>query len=125
MAGCECSREDLCVVQGDLLEVYYKLTGVDLECVKAVYFSCDKANIRCELPYSKLMGAYCLRLPSTCTKLLTPVICSYDITVEFVDGNMLTLLQQYPFAVLKKRNTLSEEDMNEHSEQDESSRDGV
>ena len=104
-----CKRKSVMVIQGDVLEEHFELIGIAPEVVKTVCFRSEGAKLLCECPYSNLFGAYCLRLPSTVTEELAPVICSYDLTVEFADGNVMTLLHECPFAVLKKRNYIEGE----------------
>ena len=105
-----CKRRNVMVIQGDVLEVYFELIGISPDIVKQVYFSSERAQLTFICPYSKLHDAYCLRLPSECTAHLTPNICSYDLTVEFIDGNKMTVLHECCFAVLKKRNNFKEEE---------------
>lgn len=105
-----CKRRDVMVIQGDVIEVYFELVGIEPEIVKNVYFSSEKANLNFSCPYSTIKDAYCLRLSSECTGHLHPIICSYDLTVELVDGNRMTVLHECPFAVLKKRNFIRDEE---------------
>lgn len=105
-----CKRRDVMVIQGDVLEVYFELVGIAPEIVKNVYFSSEKANLSFPCPYSTIYDAYCLRLGSECTGHIHPIICSYDLTVEFIDGNRMTVLHECCFAVLKKRNFIEEDD---------------
>ena len=101
-----CKRRDVTVVQGDVLEVYFELIGIAPEIVKNVYFTSKKANLNFPCPFSTSNNAYCLRLPSECTEHIHPIICNYDLTIEFVDGNRMTVLYECRFAVLKKRNSI-------------------
>lgn len=111
-----CKKRDVMVIQGDVLEVYFELNGIDSSIVKNVYFTSEKANLNLVLPYSQEHKAYCLRLVSSCTAHINPVICNYDLTVEFVDGNRITVLHECCFAILKKRNFIEEEDNGSNEE---------
>ena len=113
-----CKKRDIMVIQGDVLEMYFELNGIDPEIVKNVYFSSQKANLRFPLPYSPEHDAYCLRLVSSCTVHINPVICNYDLTIEFIDGNRMTVLHECCFAILKKRNFVEEEEENGNNEED-------
>lgn len=105
-----CKPKDVMVMQGDILEVYFELDGIAPEAVKTVYFSSDKANLLVYCPYSQFRDGYCLRIGSEYTELMRPIICSYDLTVEFYDGNRITVIHEGCFAVLKKRNFIEEDD---------------
>lgn len=104
-----CCKKDVFVIKGDLLEVYFEMGGIPPESVKTVYFISDVAGISTCCPYSKVQEGYCLRLDSEVTNTLDPCIGSYDVIVEFVDGNLLTVIREGLFAVLKTRNSGVEE----------------
>lgn len=114
-----CKKRDVIVIQGDVLEMYFELTGIDPEIVKEVYFSSKVAELNFPLPYSEIEKAYCLRLPSSCTEHLFPTISGYDLTVEFIDGNRMTVLHNCLFAVLKKRNTINSDEEEEDGSNEE------
>ncbi len=104
-----CKRRDIMVVQGDVLEVYFELEGIAPEIVQNVYFTSKRAELSVACPYSKLHNGYCLRLGSECTGHMRPIVCNYDVTVELIDGNKLTVLYECCFAVLKKKNFIEED----------------
>ena len=104
-----CKRKDVMVIQGDILEVYFELNGIAPAVVKSAYFESNMTQLYVECPYSSIYDGYCLRLTSDITQSLTPTIGSYDLTVEFIDGNKITVIHEGMFAVLKKRNALCEE----------------
>lgn len=99
-----CKCKDVTVIQGDVLEVYFELIGIAREAVKELWFTSEGAGINTPCPYSEIQDAYCLRLGSECTGHINPCICNYDLTVEFIDGNMLTVAHEKLFAIFKKRN---------------------
>lgn len=104
-----CKRKDLMVIRGDILEVYFELNGIDPDIVEKVMFQSDSALVYSELPYAELQKGYCLRLESDFTYNLKPSIGTYDLIVEFIDGNKITVAHECGFAILKKRNALYEE----------------
>lgn len=103
-----CKCKDVSVIQGDVLEVYFELIGIEPEVVQNLWFSSKRAGLYTSCPFSKIHNAYCLRLESECTERIKPCICNYDLTVEFIDGNKMTVVHERLFAVLKKRNELEE-----------------
>lgn len=105
-----CEGQNIVVIRGDVLEVYFEIDGISPNVVRQVCFKSDAAQIYVELPYSKLREAYCLRLESEYTNMLKPTIGSYDLTVEFIDGNIITVAHEREFIVLKKRNSQNEEE---------------
>lgn len=105
-----CDGQNIVVIRGDVLEVYFEIDGISPEVVRQVCFKSDAAQIYTELPYSRLREAYCLRLGSEFTNSLRPSIGSYDLTVEFIDGNIITVAHERGFVVLKKRNAQNEEE---------------
>lgn len=104
-----CGENNIIVICGDILEVYFEVEGLDVEAVQRVLFKSDTAQICAELPYSNLEKAYCLRLSSETTKDFKPSFGSYDLTVELINGNIITVAHNCGFAILKKRNSQSEE----------------
>lgn len=104
-----CKRKDVMVIKGDVLEVYFELNGITPDVIKNVQFKSDTAQLYVDLVYSNLHNAYCLRLNSDFTDCLSPSIGNYDLVVEFIDGNKITVAHECGFAVLKKRNALYEE----------------
>ncbi len=105
-----CRCKDVIAVRGDLLEVHFELIGIDPAAVKNVWFTSDGAGIVTTCPFSDLEQCYFMRLESKDTECLTPCITNYDLTVEFVDGNRLTVVRERLFAVLEKRNSIEKEE---------------
>ncbi len=95
---------------GDIFEVWFELTAVDRAAVKEVCFTCRDLGLCVHLPYSNFKGAYCLRLNSECTKDLHAGVYYFDLTVELIDGNAVTLINDGVLTVCHKKNKLCEED---------------
>lgn len=108
MAECDFLRNKVCVIQGDALEVIYKFTESQ-EQIKTVCFSSDRAKIVCNLQYAQEEGVYSLKFSSDVTSQLQPMICNYDLTVELMNGDKVTVIHEAPFVVLKKRNPTTQE----------------
>ena len=110
MSACGlCNDKNIVVIRGDVLEVYFEIEGVEPEAISHVYFRSSAADICVELPYSNLRKAYCLRLESATTDEFTPVIGSYDLVIELIDGNIITGVHEGGFTILKKRNAFEDE----------------
>ena len=105
-----CKCKDVIAVRGDILEVHFELVGIAPEAVKNLWFSSNGAGIITACPYSKIEKCYYLRLGSECTEGLKPCITNYDLTVEFIDGNKITVVRERLFAILEKRNRITEEE---------------
>lgn len=99
-----CKKQIIEVVHGDPIERYFK-PCIDPALIANVYFDSDNAGLHFILPYSSDQQGYCLYIPSNITKHLRPVICTYDLTVELIDGNTLTVIESCPFTIFKKRNS--------------------
>ena len=105
----EC-KDEIMFIQGDVVETYFYIEGIEKEYIENLYFSCEAEKILTVLPYSEEQEGYCFRLTSEQTSLLRPKFCTYDLTLELIDGNTMTLLHGRSFIVLKKRNTLNPDD---------------
>lgn len=108
MSCCNNVQNAIGFISGDVLEVYFVVDDIELEYIKRVAFSCVGAKILCELPYSREQEAFCLRFPSKMSNKIKPGFYTYDLTLELVDGSIITLLHNENFVVLKKKNTLLE-----------------
>jgi hypothetical protein len=105
-----CQKKNIRVIRGDILEVYFEIIGIEPEGIKDVYFTAARQGFSVKLPYSQENEGYCLRFGSDVTELLSHCIGSYDLTVELIDGNKMTLISDGAFDVLKKRNKIKEEE---------------
>jgi hypothetical protein len=113
-------RKEIKFIQGDVLEYYFDFGGriIPPEVIAHVYFSCAGENLLIDLTYSPEQRAYCLRLTSEETLQLTPMFCTYDVSVEMIDGNKLTILHDCSFVVLRKRNSWVAEHYEEYDEEE-------
>lgn len=110
------------IIQGDTFQrtlCIRNIGGDKLECIKNIYFSCDRLNISMPLPIKldpntgkEMKGYYTLLLTSEDTKNFTPCSTTYDITIDFgVAGSdvvVKTLRYQYPLEVLLKNNIVTQ-----------------
>ncbi len=115
----EC-KDEIMFIQGDVVETYFYIEGIEREYIENLYFSCEAEKILTVLPYSEEQEGYCFRLTSEQTSTLRPKFCTYDLTLELIDGNRMTLLHGRSFIVLKKRNTLNPEDYLDDEEEPDS-----
>ena len=102
----KCENNNLSVIQGDILEVYFVLENISSEEISKVVFSCAEQDLEAECDYSASQEGYGLRLESDVTKDLKPCQSRYDLTVRFADGNDLTVVYEGVFAVLEKRDAI-------------------
>lgn len=98
---------NILVVQGDILEVYFELENVPAETIEKVFFTCAEKELQVECPYDEQESGFCLRLPSAETDSLPTGVNGYDLTVRFKDENYFTLIYEGAFSVLEKRNKVS------------------
>lgn len=104
--SCTTSEEcqDIMFIQGDVVEVLFVCENLNLETVKGAILKSENADLRVECPYSSSQNGFSFKLESEKTNLLKPTIASYDLLLEFNDGNSITLIHEAGFAILKKRN---------------------
>ena len=119
----EC-KDEIMFIQGDVVETYFYIEGIEREYIENLYFSCEAEKILTVLPYSEEQEGYCFRLTSEQTSSLRPKFCTYDLTLELIDGNTMTLLHGCSFIVLKKRNTLNPDDYRDDVEEEPNEGDG-
>lgn len=94
------------LIQGDDFGLDLNVIGgAEAEEIQDVIFSCFEENIIKE--FTKINdNLYYLKIPSEETKSFIPKIVSFDITLRFNDGEIMTALFQNKLEVLKKRNKI-------------------
>lgn len=110
MSCCNNKENEIKFIKGDVLEIYFVVDDIEIEYIERVVFSCIGAKILCDLPYSEEQGAYCLRFNSQISDVIPAGFYTYDLTMELKGGSKITLLHNEDFIVLKKKNTLHEEE---------------
>lgn len=105
-----CEWKDIMFVQGDSVEVWFFIEGVDVEQIDHLVLRSKKANLVAHCPYSSIGGGFCFRLTPEQTSILPATIASYDLVANYKDGSVLTLGRECGFAVLKQRNIPMEGD---------------
>lgn len=100
---------NLLLIAGDILEVYFSFENIDVSSIEEVIFICAEKQIEATLEYSSTEQAYALRLESEDTADIEPGIASYDLTIKFADGNYFTAVYENALNVLPKNNRLSKE----------------
>ena len=98
--------EVLQLVQGDIFELTLTVTGGDetME-IDSIYFSCRDQKI---VKKFESLGdnLYFISISPDETKKLNPKITSFDITVIFDDGGIVTEVYQNKLEILRKRNLI-------------------
>ena len=119
MSCCNEKENEIKFIKGDVLEVYFIVDDMEAEYIERVVFSCIAAKILFDLPYSEEHEAYCLRFNSMISDAIPTGFYTYDLTMELKGGSRITLLHNEDFIVLKKKNTLHEEEyLDEPSDDD-------
>ena len=99
--------EIITLIQGDDLGLDLEINGDEeiLQEIKDVFFSCKDENIskKCTKIDENL---YFLDISAEKTKLFVPKIASFDITLQFIDGRVVTKVYQNKLQILKKRNKI-------------------
>ena len=103
---CTCSCPSIVTIQGDTIEVYFRLDDLDGDVIDKIYFANNSLGIYSELPYSSYMDAYCLHFANPDSEIFTPGCYYYDLTAELIGGSRLTLIHKGDFTILKKRNCI-------------------
>ena len=91
------------LVQGDTFDLTLTISGEQevLEEISKVYFSCQNQKLKeeCIKLYD---GKYSMTIPAEKTKSFTPRISSFDVTVVFNDGEILTGRYENKLEILRK-----------------------
>lgn len=124
MNCCKETDNEIRVIQGDVLEVYFVVDDVEVELIERVIFSSITAKVLCDLPYSEEQEAFCLRFTSKMSNLLTPGFYTYDLTLEMKGGTKITLMHNEEFTVFKKKNSLFIEDYLDEEEKEKEPEEG-
>lgn len=99
--------EIITLIQGDDLGLDFEINGEEeiLREIKDVIFSCKDENIvkKCTKIEENL---YFLDIFAEETKNFVPKIASFDITIQFLDGRVVTKIYQNKLQVLEKRNKI-------------------
>lgn len=92
------------IIKGDTLEIGITLSNVDLEIIDKVYVSDEKLGICQECRYNESDECYDFILDPSETSELAVGYTDFDITVKFVDSNVLTPMYRANFIVKEKVN---------------------
>ena len=98
------------IIQGDTIEKNVVISGVDNSDIEKVYFTSEKLNIEKELPFDDVSEKWLLRLESSETKDYEETTTDFDITVKFVDSDILTGIYRGLLKVLPKTNKVGDLD---------------
>lgn len=98
----------LSLIQGDVFEIDLK---VGEECaldVESIVFSSKEQKFTKE--FRKISERdYFLEIPGSITKGFIPKVSSYDISVRFMDGEIMTAIYQNKLIVHRKDNSVEDE----------------
>ena len=98
--------EVITLIQGDDLGLDFQMHGGEevIE-IQEVVFSCAEQGIikRCTKIDDDL---YCLAISSEETSKFIPKMSSFDITLRFFDGKIVTTIFQNRLQILRKRNKI-------------------
>lgn len=98
------------LVKGDTLSLNITINDVDIELIDKVYFTCEKQGINKQLNY--IENQFNLTIGPETTILFNDMICDYDITIVFSNGETMTTIYRSSFIVLPKTNSLDIYDEN-------------
>lgn len=90
------------IVSGDTYQKRVIIDDIDNEIIKSIYFTSKELNICRELVFRD--GAYILTLNSEETKYDEIFRGYYDLTIEFIDGKINTIVYQKPILIEPKEN---------------------
>lgn len=90
------------IVAGDTYQREIEIKGIDNSYIKHVYFTSDALNICRKLDFYD--GVYILSLSSEETKYDEILRGYYDLTIEFIDGKIMTIVYQKPLLIEPKEN---------------------
>ena len=99
--------EIITLVQGDDLGLDLEVTGAEevVQDIKEMIFSCldEKITRKCTRIEDNL---YYMEITSEESQSFVPKIATFDITIRFNDGKVVTKVYQNKLQVLKKRNRI-------------------
>ena len=104
MATVISGNTQISIIQGDSYSKKISFTNIDNSLIKSVYFTCKVLNLKKELVESN--GIYFLDFTKEETENYTPVQGNYDLTVEFTDSKINTIVYNSFIEILPKTNTL-------------------
>jgi hypothetical protein len=100
------------IVQGDDFNLIFKfqdengafLTNVQ---IKEIYITCEKLNYQAVVQFSSAKQGFLLTIPAETTANFVQTVTTYDVTVNYVNGNIVTEIYQAPLNILLKRNKVT------------------
>lgn len=104
------NEHKITLVKGDTLSLNITINDIDIELIDKVYFTCEKQGINKQLNY--IDNQFNLSISPETTILFYDMICDYDITIIFKNGETMTTIYRSSFIVLPKTNSLDIYDEN-------------
>lgn len=101
---CDNINNNIEIIKGDSCEIGITLSNVDLDIIDKVYISNDKLGICKECSYNDEDECYDFILDPSETSELAVGYTDFDITVKFIDSNVLTPMYRANFIVKEKVN---------------------
>lgn len=97
---------DIVMVKGDTCHRNITIKGADPEIISNVYFTCNKLGISQNLEYDQETQKYILHLDANDTINYKQITTDYDITIEFFDESIRTVVYRGKFVVVDKNNPI-------------------
>lgn len=94
------------IIQGDTCQCNFKINLADESIIKEVYLSCSKLELVKKLEYDD--GKYIFRLEANETQSLKTTKADYDITIKFLNDEILTGIYRGNIIILPKTNKVGD-----------------
>ena len=99
-------KPTITIVKGDSFEKTFKMEQSN-SLIAKVYFTSKDLNLQKELSYDSTHDVYTLSLTKDETADLREVLTTYDITVQFSDDKILTVVYKDLIHILPKINKVT------------------
>lgn len=100
----EVFNSKLVIIQGDTFYRQVTFEGVSIDKISGVYFSCAELGVCKKLLYNEEYQNWELELTSSETENLQEFSGTYDLTVEFFDKRITTVIYNGLLSVKEKQN---------------------
>ena len=97
-------KTEISIIQGDSYSKKISITNIDNSLIKSVYFTCKILNLKKELVHSN--NQFILDFTKEETQKFNVCQGNYDLTVEFTDLKINTIVYNSFIEILPKTNTL-------------------
>ena len=97
--------EEIKIIQGDTYTAKMNCIGIDNTLISKMIFSCNKLGVCEDILYDESAKCYVIKLTPDKTASMAEGVSDFDITANFKDGSVRTLVYRKKIIVQRKVNT--------------------